>query len=355
MPSPQPSVPALKVGQNVDARFGQKRGWFPGVIRHINDDGTLAIDYNDGDQEETVLWKHARRREEPAQPRPPLPPTLSGRLRTAPQRLDASVLAAPQYGKQASAHEDEDEEEAAEEAFTSPWPSSYARAVAAAVIDEAEGLQLHLPASASTSGGVRTSTSHGRFRGRVCRNSEENTVQGGGLRHESSAAVSVVDEVEGLQLHLSASSSGYKGVFSIRSGRFQAKICSNGRYVFLGTFDTAVEAAVAYAHAASEESASTKHATLTTAAAGSVLLSFATSPKRADHEQATNADPPAKRQRTVRSPPAPPAPPAAPAPLLAADQVRKLMEAKELKDQELIDEDEYKQMKAAIIGTVAGS
>ena len=351
VPSPQPSVPALKVGQSVDARFGQKRGWFPGVIRHINDDDTLAIDYNDGDQEEKVLRKHARRRDEPARPRPPLPPTLSGRLRTAPQRLDASVLAAPQYaGKQASAHEasrredpalgEEEEEEEEEEAFTSPWPSSSARAVAAAVIDE-----LQLPASASTSGGVRTSTNHGRFRGRV-------TVLGsnGGLRHEGSAAGSVVDEVEGLQLHLSASSSGYKGVFSIRSGRFQAKFCSNGRHVFLGTFDTAVEAAVAYSHAASEESASKlKHATLTTAAAGSVLLSFATSPKRADQEQATNADPPAKRQRTSRSPPAPPAP------LLAADQVRKLMEAKELKDQELIDEDEYKQMKAAIIGTVFGS
>ena len=131
-------------------------------------------------------------------------------------------------------------EEEEDEAASSPRPSSSARAVAVALADEAEGLQLHLPASASTSGGVRTSTNHGRFRGRVCRNSE-NTVQGGGLRHESSAAVSVVDEVEGLQLHLSASSSGYKGVFSIPSGRFQAKFCSNGRHVFLGTFDTAVE------------------------------------------------------------------------------------------------------------------
>ena len=39
-----------------------------------------------------------------------------------------------------------------------------------------------------------------------------------------------------------------------------------------------------------------------------------------------------------------------PGPLLTDDQVRKLAEAKELKDKELIDEDEYKQMKAVILG-----
>ena len=44
-----------------------------------------------------------------------------------------------------------------------------------------------------------------------------------------------------------------------------------------------------------------------------------------------------------------------PGPLLTDDQVRKLAEAKELKDKELIDEDEYKQMKAVILGkTIVG-
>ena len=131
-------------------------------------------------------------------------------------------------------------------------------------------------------------------------------------------------------------------------GRWQARIRRGHNHdnpLTLGTFDTPVEAAVAYAHAANEGSASAKvkQATLTTAAAGSVLLSLATSLKRG-HEQASKADPPAKRQRTDRTPPAP---------LLAGDQVRKqLMEAKELKDNELIDEVEYKQMKAAIIASV---
>ena len=348
----QPSVPALEVlavGQAVESRFRQKRGWFPGVVRRINEDGTLAIDYNDGDQEEKVLRKHARRQEEPELPRPPLPPTLSGRLRTAPWRLDASLLAAPQYGKQASRREELEEPSLKEEkAATTPRLSSSARAVTVAVIDEAEGLQLHQPASAS-SGGARTSSSHGRFRGRVCHDHQGSD---GGARDEGSAAVAVVDEAEGLQLHLSASaSSGYKGVNSIASGRWQARIRRGHNHdnpLTLGTFDTAVEAAVAYAHAANEGSASAKvkQATLTTAAAGSVLLSLATSLKRG-HEQASKADPPAKRQRTDRTPPAP---------LLAGDQVRKqLMEAKELKDNELIDEVEYKQMKAAIIAFVVRS
>ena len=82
---------------------------------------------------------------------------------------------------------------------------------------------------------------------------------GGGARGEGSAAVAVVDEAEGLQLHLSASaSSGYKGVSSIASGRWQARIrCGHNHHnpLTLGTFDTAVEAAVAYAHAANEGSA----------------------------------------------------------------------------------------------------
>ena len=44
-----------------------------------------------------------------------------------------------------------------------------------------------------------------------------------------------------------------------------------------------------------------------------------------------------------------------PGPLLIDDQVRKLAEAKELKDKELVDEDEYKQMKAVILGkTIVG-
>ena len=75
----------LEVGQSVEACFGGRGHWFPGVVQHINADGTLAIDYDDGDQEERVLRKHIRPSK--AKARPPSPPasTSSGRLRTAPQ------------------------------------------------------------------------------------------------------------------------------------------------------------------------------------------------------------------------------------------------------------------------------
>uniref|UniRef100_A0A7S3SYS9 AP2/ERF domain-containing protein n=1 Tax=Emiliania huxleyi TaxID=2903 RepID=A0A7S3SYS9_EMIHU len=58
-----------------------------------------------------------------------------------------------------------------------------------------------------------------------------------------------VEEAEGLRLHLSSRSiTGYKGVYvQPRSGRFEARRKVEGKDVCLGTFDMAVEAAVAYA------------------------------------------------------------------------------------------------------------
>ena len=65
-------------------------------------------------------------------------------------------------------------------------------------------------------------------------------------------AEGVAEEAEGLRLHLSSSSStGYKGVRADRS-RYQAQRRAGERNVYLGIFDTAVEAAVAYARAVGE-------------------------------------------------------------------------------------------------------
>ena len=53
-------------------------------------------------------------------------------------------------------------------------------------------------------------------------------------------------EAEGLRLHLSdTNASGYKGVDKKESGRFHAQLSRDGKQEQLGTFDTAVEAAVA--------------------------------------------------------------------------------------------------------------
>ena len=64
-----------------------------------------------------------------------------------------------------------------------------------------------------------------------------------------SLATPEVTEVDGLQLHLSNTNpTGYKNVFETRGGRFEAKKAhAGGNQTYLGTFDTAVEAAIAYA------------------------------------------------------------------------------------------------------------
>ena len=66
------------------------------------------------------------------------------------------------------------------------------------------------------------------------------------------AEAEVVAEAEGLRLHLSSNSAtGYKGV--IKNGsRFQPLPWVDGKKAYLGTFGTAVEAAVAYARAVGE-------------------------------------------------------------------------------------------------------
>ena len=59
----------------------------------------------------------------------------------------------------------------------------------------------------------------------------------------------LVTEAQGVRLHLSGKSpTGYVGVYpNGASGRYEAKISSGGKMIYLGRYDTAVEAAVAFA------------------------------------------------------------------------------------------------------------
>ena len=72
------------------------------------------------------------------------------------------------------------------------------------------------------------------------------------------AQPAALDECDVLQLHLSATNpTGYKGVYVKRgTGRFEAKVCLHGQLHHIGNFDTALQAAEAYArHVQSLESA----------------------------------------------------------------------------------------------------
>ena len=68
--------------------------------------------------------------------------------------------------------------------------------------------------------------------------------------HEAPAAAEVVEEAEGLKLHLSSkSSSGYLGVYKCPrdNGTYEARDTRNSEFKSLGIYDSALEAAVAYA------------------------------------------------------------------------------------------------------------
>ncbi|EOD34363.1 hypothetical protein EMIHUDRAFT_202126 [Emiliania huxleyi CCMP1516] len=69
---------------------------------------------------------------------------------------------------------------------------------------------------------------------------------------DAERAAEVVPEAEGLRLHLSSNGTGYKGVSRQYDRKFQAAWTFDGTPQYLGSFDTAVEAAVAYARAFGE-------------------------------------------------------------------------------------------------------
>jgi len=171
---------------------------------------------------------------------------------------------------QADSSDDEMEieaDEAAEaEEAAAPAVVEAEAAGAAAPVAEAEGLRLHLSSSSSTgykgvSKGERGNS--GRFRAQTYTGGE--TCHLGFFDTAVEAAVAyaravgeyqpqppptVATEAEGLKLHLSdKSATGYKGVREMESGRFYATRKDGGQDEYLGSFDSAVEAAVAYARA----------------------------------------------------------------------------------------------------------
>ena len=100
-------------------------------------------------------------------------------------------------------------------------------------------------------------------------------------------------EAEGLRLHLSsAAATGYKGVIEYASGRFQARRKANGFYKGLGTFGTAVEAAVAYARAVEEAAAAATAAAVATAGAVAAGAEPAGAEPTGAEQQTRSSNPP---------------------------------------------------------------
>jgi len=139
------------------------------------------------------------------------------------------------------------------------------------VVSEAEGMQLHLSAKCSTGykGVWRDPTPNVTepFQVRTRRDGRQVSLGSfataveaavayakhmAGIRAQQVKQTGIVSEAEDMQLYLSAKCSfGYKGVVRDRrpnrTNPFEAYIRRDGRQVFLGSFATAVEAAVAYA------------------------------------------------------------------------------------------------------------
>ena len=157
--------------------------------------------------------------------------------------------------------EEEEEEEEEEESAAPLPPPLPPPSASASVAPVARGLRLHLSCLSSTGyTGVRKAPS-GRYEAAHRVNGRK--VQLGSFDTAVEAAVAfaraagqapaVVTEADGLRLHVSSvNSTGYRCVYASDSGRFQARRDVDGRDVFLGTYATAVEAAVAYARAVGE-------------------------------------------------------------------------------------------------------
>jgi len=225
-----------------------------------------------------VLPKHVRPPKAKARPPSPLASTSSGRLRTAPQRLDASLLVASgrsyrSVGETSTLQEEEDSEEDSEEEPATLTNDAVDRtdAAAAAVRQAAaEGLTLQPSDNRTGYHGVCKAADGSKpFDARVQRAGKQvhlgtfATAEEAALTYARTleAQVQVANPkavpltaeeavaqaaAEGLTLEPGSGAAGYKGVSGAGS-RYQAQVKRAGKVLYLGSFATAEEAALTYA------------------------------------------------------------------------------------------------------------
>ena len=136
----------------------------------------------------------------------------------------------------------------------------------AALVSESHGIRLHLSRKSLTGyKGVHRRGLH-RYRSQITTGGSDiinlgmyDTAVEAAVAYARAApsppkALPEVTEVDGIRLHLSSKcTSGYMGVYLRSSGRYEVKIWlggKGGKWHQLGTYDTAVEGALAYARAA---------------------------------------------------------------------------------------------------------
>jgi len=226
-----------------------------------------------------VLPKHVRPPKAKARPPSPLASTSSGRLRTAPQRLDASLLVASgrsyrSVGETSTLQEEEDSEEDGEEEPATLTADAVDRTdAAAAAVRQAAAEGLTLQPSGSIAGYLGVYRHYcGRsklFHASVRRAGERVHLGSFATAEEAALAYARTPEAqaqvanpkaapltaeeavaqaaaEGLELERSNSAAGYTGVY-VHGSRYRAKVSGAGKEVHLGAFATAEQAALAVA------------------------------------------------------------------------------------------------------------
>ena len=83
-----PRGAAFAIGSRIRARFAGRTRWYPGVVVDAHDDGSYAIHYDDGDEEDHVAPVHIK--QDPSKPK---------WLTTQPLRLWTDAPPAPAAGK----------------------------------------------------------------------------------------------------------------------------------------------------------------------------------------------------------------------------------------------------------------
>ena len=205
------SASGYTFGQHIEAKYrAQEVGsfaatWHGGVVRKVHETGGCDIIYDDGDREDNVPLRFLRlSRVQPPPPPPSHQPTIPKRPRVA------------------------------------------APVIAAAAVMEAALYKAEAEAAKRKVGMEASEKKTAQLSARRERDQRMRDIRKKELRSQPRTAT--MREVDGLALHMSSgSATGYEGVSNTLHNRSKPYYATAGRGILLGSFSTAVDAAVAIA------------------------------------------------------------------------------------------------------------